>query len=539
MSTNPWNIPDKPRSILLIAAALMGMFLVWWPQIPLGIPNEWVWNRHTAPTDVWEWLERLLPAALIGAGLFAWATLGCRKSNERAVENTSIVRWTSLLVGLVAMTLSWQWALQQSAPAPYRDIKPLWIVYDKYASGYFYEAAFQIESAESLLAGYEDRMREGDVLHVGTHPPGLFMVNLAALDLARRHSSLVTLLKCVRPAETERAFRQLELEAGLAAPLTESQLAALHLVSLFTSVSAALTVLPVFLMGYLLSGPAAAKLVGWKSACLYATIPAIAVFMPKSDVVYPLTMTTFLALSCAALICNRTWIRVTAATIAGITLFAGMLLSLAHLPGVVVLSGFVVLFVWQRDVCDLRRVGVSAAIILSAWAVCVVVFSMKTHCNLPVVWKLNLTNHEGFYETSTRTWWKWTLVNPLELALSVGLPLTFLVISSARQSVSELIGAFKSRKPIVRSMSMMSAFAATWCVLWLSGKNMGEAARLWCFLMPWLAIAGGLSLMTPSVKSDLVKNGGGEVMMQPFGLLLLLQLMTAVATVSRVNGFSI
>ena len=26
---------------------------------------------------------------------------------------------------------------------------------------------------------------------------------------------------------------------------------------------------------------------------------------------------------------------------------------------------------------------------------------------------------------------------------------------------------------------------ATWLVLWLSGKNMGEAARLWLLFMPW------------------------------------------------------
>ena len=26
---------------------------------------------------------------------------------------------------------------------------------------------------------------------------------------------------------------------------------------------------------------------------------------------------------------------------------------------------------------------------------------------------------------------------------------------------------------------------AVWVLLWLSGKNMGEAARLWLILMPW------------------------------------------------------
>src|SRR5262249_50371344 len=98
--------------------------------------------------------------------------------------------------------------------------------------------------------------------------------------------------------------------------------------------------------------------------------------------------------------------------------------------------------------------------------------------NLPAVWWLNLQNHAGFYSHFSRTWWKWLLVNPIEFAFAAGGPRGG---SAARVAVLQV--------PVHGRAAPQHVWAglATLGLLWLSGKNMGEAARLWIFLMPGLA----------------------------------------------------
>ncbi|MBT5019369.1 MAG: hypothetical protein HON04_11570, partial [Planctomicrobium sp.] len=46
-----------------------------------------------------------------------------------------------------------------------------------------------------------------------------------------------------------------------------------------------------------------------------------------------------------------------------------------------------------------------------------------------------------------------------------------------------------------------------WSILWISGKNMGEAARLWIFLMPYAVLVASFSIETlMQSKSKLVSR---------------------------------
>ncbi|OYW19879.1 MAG: hypothetical protein B7Z55_08105, partial [Planctomycetales bacterium 12-60-4] len=71
-----------------------------------------------------------------------------------------------------------------------------------------------------------------------------------------------------------------------------------------------------------------------------------------------------------------------------------------------------------------------------------------------------------------------------------------------------------------------------WGLLWLSGKNSGEAARLWLLLMPGLVWLAGQSLVqrhsgsTPTLL-DLRRALGS----------LILALIVCILTVHRVGGF--
>ncbi len=558
VSTKPWKQVCGLYTGMLILAAVIGAFIIWCPLIPAGIPEQWEWQRHLVPVDALDWLERFLPASVVGVFYFGLARIGHQwfsrltaRRGQPASGSVEVNRrtWRHILVGtafvlaVTGLTGFWQIAVQQAAPSPHRNVKPYWIVYDKYASGYFYEAAFKIDSAAEMLKGYDDRMREGDVLHVGTHPPGLFLMSLMALQWTEQSPALVSFLEAIRNSETERTFRELESQAGFSVPLSQNQLAALQLVFWFSAVFAALAVIPIFLLGKQLADATT----GWMAACLYGTMPAISVFSPKSDVLYTLTGMLFLWLACAAVYQSRAVTRMAIAVAAGMMLFVGMVLSLAHLPVIVVAFVFVALVIWHRGHGRLASLATGLVLLLISWLCCVVLFALATDCNLLIVWKQNLTNHEGFYDTSTRTWWKWALVNPVELALSVGFPLCAVACVAVWTSFRGALIHFAQRQPIAPIAAMVAASAITWVALWLSGKNMGEAARLWCFLMPWLALAAAAGLNCITDAGQQVEPGNSlsqaiqrhEQQSTLFRLLFILQLLTCVSTVARINGFSI
>lgn len=529
------RLPDcklNCRQVLSLSLALSGCILLISPLMPLGVPDEWVWTRHALPSSPIEWLDRLVLPLTGAAALLVVVQLGHHLLRRPAFGRTAMA-----LICLAASTVFWHWAVQQSAPSPHRELKPLWILYDKYASGYFFEAAFHTTSVQELLQNYESRMREGDVLHVGTHPPGLFLLSHAALKLTDSCPGLVKLLESVRSRPSEQLFRDLEGNARFERPMTRSQLAALQFVSILGRGAAAFTVVPIFFLAAALAGqqrmPDVAT--GWRAASLYATIPVISIFMPRSDVIYPLTATAFLALACLALQSSVFWRQTSLAIGGAMILFLGLLLSLAHLPAVIVLLGFVFL----RNLNSNRQQRmIQVRILLSGlitFVACVAVWYLVTDCNLAAIWKLNLTNHAGFYDQSPRTWWMWLWVNPLELAFAVGWPLFIVSVLHWKSAVAHAASAM-IRQLNVNSdgIAFLASSAVTWTALWLSGKNMGEAARLWCFLTPWLAIAAAMP--TTSTTAPNSPTAGSD---SGWRIILLVQILTAIITVGRVNGYSL
>ena len=120
--------------------------------------------------------------------------------------------------------------------------------------------------------------------------------------------------------------------------------------------------------------------------------------------------------------------------------------------------------------------------------------------DLPGVWIQNFRNHAGFYEQYSRTYLSWLVVNPIELALAIGTPVFLYAVSTW----------LSGTKGSLRTGRSLASFRL-WCfvtlaVLWLSGKNSGEAARLWLFLMPWLLWVCGRE---PEIKAKIV-NGPGQ-----------------------------
>lgn len=533
------------------------IWLMWFTDWPLGVDGEWTWKRHAGFGSLLEAADRLLPALLSGSVLVFWARYG-----ERRIDHARRLQTVSLYSVLLLIAGLWITNVQTAAPQSHRNIKPYWVLYDPGASGYFMEAAFEISSVDVFLAGYEERMQEGEVLHVGTHPPGLFLLSSFCLNACETSPQLVSFLNAFENRDVREAFHEVESAAHLRPPLNRTQLPALQMLSGLTTLFCILTVVPIAVLARLCFP----RRTAWIMTCLCTTAPCLAVFLPKSDLLFPLTGTAILVLAVAAMQGGRwLWLSIPA----GVMLWLGLTLSLAHLPVVAVLiaySGFRIVFLSRGSgqgsgsaLISPVSAATTAATVFSLMVVVVALlcvwFLSATGCNLWNVWQLNLKNHSGFYDQFPRTWWKWLFENPLELSFALGLPLAGFaaagVLRCSRQLFSHVrsplvadAGLNDNKSQLLIRVPLCLAIALTWAALWISGKNQGEAARLWCFLVPWFALcAGGLleTLEHAAVRKRAFPESSvssqPDLFRQTTTVLLACQLAASLATVSRVSGF--
>ncbi len=501
--------------LLILFTTVIGAVLLLAPWPPLGVAGEWVWPRHSLPTDVFEALDRLIWPLICGSLVVAFGVQG-----ERRIAGVGRIQRGLLLLGLTGLSFLWLNAVRQAAPSPHRELRPIWILYDKYASGYFFQATFKVTSTQRMLADYESRMAEGDVLHEGTHPPGLLLLNRGCLRLAESFPEIVRFSEALQNQETARMFRDVEAASRIARPLSRSEFAALHLSSLFSTLFAAMTVIPVFGLTRRITDSRTA----WRAAALMITVPTIGIFVPRSDVLYACSGTMLAWATIAAILTEHRTARWLRALLSGFAVFGCLLLSLAHVPVLVMLSVFAVGFVlcdWKHRISQTLETTLLAA---ASFFIACGIWQLGTHCNLLHVWRMNLANHAGFYSQSVRTWAAWFAVNPIELAMAVGLPMAALAIGTLLQAIRSSLNS--NLKNLTHGHLFAFACALTWTLLWLSGKNMGEAARLWCFLTPWLAIVAAQGVAADSVNAK-----------TNWPLLLIAQLFTAALTAGRVSGF--
>jgi len=531
--------------LTLIVSSLAAACVLWFGAFPLGVRGEWEWSRVEPAIPLWLSIVPPLIAAIL---YLAFVRFGARRIEHS--RRWAVWMW---LAGLSIAGFAWLWIIQESAPQGYQLSKAAWVLYFRGSSGYFSEAHDNATDLTACLAGYEKKMAEGDVLHIGTHPPGLIVAFRGLMGICHAVPSLVDLAGALEPDSVCGALDALEQTSAV--PVSRVDRAVLWLAALFVHVSAALCVVPLFGLLRRTNSASAA----WIAASFWPAVPALAVFLPKSDCMYPVLATAFLWLWLSGLgrgskiLCG----------LAGIALFLGMTLSLAFLPvAFLALVTTICGFLRRGRAKDFER-GAPAASpqapgrpaglafryaewrslipavacgaagfsvpVVAAWAV--------LKLNLFAVWRLNMLNHAHFYRQFPRTWWKWALINPVEFSMAAGVPLAVLALWSMWRELRF------SHSP---AKAPAWAFLATFAILWLSGKNMGEAARLWIFLVPILIwVAGsifesgvprsgsesGLSIVPPQAAWEFSPSGWG------WTCLLGLELALAVVTVTRVAGF--
>lgn len=506
--------------LALVSAASLA--LLWLTNLPLGVPGEWTWDR--IPFEGREWTVLLLGgiSALVVGALY----LGLTLFGARRLESAGRGETAAWLLALFVGGFAWLWAVQESpAQVQYTLAKAPMVLYWRGTEGYFDQARYVMTDVPTYLRAYEGRMAEGDVLHMGTHPPGLMLFHRVCLDLCTASPALRDLLLRTQPASFRDSLDVIEqTESGTVRAITAADRAALWLVALITQAVAAATVVPL----YLLVRRNHPRPASWCAAALWPLVPALAVFLPKSDALFPFFGALFL----------WAWLEGFArksyglCLLAGFVFFLSMFLSLAILP-VAAAAGLLTL--WESVACSaeervetpFRATATCVAAALAGWVLPVIAVRVLGHLNLLAVWQWNYRNHAAFYSKYARTYWKWLLANPLELVFAVGAPL---MLAAAIGFWSSLRGGWRKR-----SMGPYWALTASWLLLWLSGKNEGEAARLWLVLMPWPVWLTAGFFGAPPAKPVSTKRASPTT--RTTLALFVAQIVVCLGTVTRVTGF--
>ncbi|MBD3672718.1 MAG: hypothetical protein HUJ26_04250 [Planctomycetaceae bacterium] len=503
----------------VIASVLLSIYLFLFSSIPLGVPGEWEWPRvDWSPADGTNFLliglAVCLPASLGWWGFVRWGA--------HRLESTT--GQTPLLLALMVLGGGLLVNVFQILPAQTAFPKS-WVLYYPNMSGYYHLARYEIETTEEFLATYEDRMAEGDVLHIGTHPPGLFLVNRGLWNLCRTSPALTQTVNNLMFGTTQDQFDQLEQNQRSAGhAVSDTDRAAVWLSMLLTELISVGTVIPLFwLMCRYVSRETA-----WLTAAFWPLVPALSVFLPKSDTIFPCLGVLFLSLWVSSEE-SRSPGR---AALAGLVFWCGSMLSLALVPigliaGVSSLWRVVRTRFHSTEEMDVPRsepwkpMMVTAGVSVSVFLALTLLMGFLFDLNLFSVWLWNYRNHAAFYDQFTRTYGTWLWVNLSETFFAVGAPLVIAAVGGVMTSI-------RSARP---TYPLLCGSLIVWGAIWLSGKNSGEAARLWLVFFPIVFLWAARFL----------ENIPGENReRQKFALRLLgFQLVICVVTVLRVKGFFI
>jgi methylthioxylose transferase len=456
-------------------------------RFPLGVPGEWEWLRLPAgPAAIDVALAAL--AVLAYAGV---AALGFRSLAARATP----MREGLAVAGLLAASTAMLAVVPSGAPEGYGLAKWSLVLYAPSSTGYYTVAKREVRDAGRFLADYPDWIRRQDALHVGTHPPGLFLVEHALLaafearpDRARR---VVDLL----PATVVAGFRVINDNDRREVLLPPADQAALGLTGALTLLACAATVVPLYALARAyMPAPSA-----WAAATLWPLVPSAILFQPDADTAFPLLSASALALASYAGRPDAPKSRgLVIATAAGVLLAAGMAFTLAFLP-VGLIAGIVLLT--APGVGHGRRLALVAAT-GAGFLAPTLAFWLATGADPFVIWWWNQRNHARFYQQSPRTYRAWVLANPIELAVALGIPPTLWAIAGL---------AWPRDVPRVAWATL-----AVLAFLTLGGRNLSEVARIWLPFFPPLLVAAGHGLSRlgagPGTLAGVVLTLGAETL---------------------------
>lgn len=511
----------RGRLVVVVLLTLVSWVILSAPTIPLGIPGEWTWARRT--------LAEIDPLAVIRTLSLCggyWTAVVWRERSHKGPAVICVIAFL-WLNGLLYMQPDFQGLSR--APT---------VLYYKRTEGYFWQAAYEVEDSKEFLAGYRAAISTGNdpdrYLHIGTHPPGLTLGYRALLTLYTSSPGLTNAVLALEPASMKEAFEALGQFPTPHGQFTRAEEATLWTATLLTLLAVAGACWPIYRLTARMCDPVTA----WRAAAIWPLVPSLLVFFPKSDLLCPILATT----SCWLWLDGWSRLRLWRCVLAGAGFFCGLMLTLALAPVALLLVIQTVLERWTRKATFRERTAMGdiecVLAALLGFVTPLSALSIWGTSNLMAIWLQNLKNHGMFYDHNPRSYLGWLVVNPLEAALALGVPLACGVVMG-------FVSVWKRRSQIATheataiAFSQSTAWFAVWSILWLSGKNMGEAARLWIFLAPWPVMTAlvGWSTLRLAQSSAGSANVGGLSDKQVWRLLLTLQIITCIWTMWSVDGF--
>ena len=512
-----WRI----EATILVACCVVTIGVLWWTEIPLGVPDEWTWPRIAySPEHVFGWIISGIVA--VPFFLFFWIGAG-------RIGRVDWFEKSFWLTGAFVCASVWIWFAEAANPIPLGHSRDALVVYYPRMSGYFYEAKTDERKIGQFLAEYKAEMEKGDYLHIGTHPPGLTIL-FRGLRVICLSPTIRNFLISIEPETLRLAFNEMLIPS---AKISATDRAAIHLWILLVNAMAAFTLVPMFFVGRAFFGDVAA----WKTIAFWPLVPAVCIFLPKSDVLFPAFAVSIFACWIWSLTTTNVTVRVLAAAMAGLLFFVSIVMSLAFLT-IAVLAGVTFLMtVIRGGLAEFRnqwpRLSLAVISVGVTFLGATILFSVLGKINLFEIWYLNYQNHGRFYDFNDRTYIAWLCANPFELMFAVGLPIAFLVVMSVFRNRSE----YKS----MSQFELLLPWLIVWGILWITGKNMGEGARLWNLLYPFviLSLAGSWRQTDHENSASNESLVGSSQPMWLWGIALAAQIMVCLATTTRIDGFDL
>lgn len=487
-------------------------------RLPLGVAGQWEWGRIDQATS---WIE-FLTTVLSVVAYVAFVAWGARWM--------IVSTWTrrAALLALVLGGFSVQMTVQQVG---FGLAKWPFVLFHESSSGYYTAAKRDVISAGDFLARYDQIQTEYQKrygpLHLATHPPGLVLLHYEALRLCEANPALTRFLFVLQPQSVRDGFGAVSV--GAAIPPADQ--ASIWLVAILSQLASALTVIPIYFLARRGCGPVAP----WLAAALWPLVPAVTVFMPKSDVFYPLFAASCVALAVAGRTSAGRW---TCGAASGVVLCMGMFLTF----GLISIFPLTILAIAVSEGVPSEATVRSTASKATGFVVGFLAtqfFWMLVGHNLPATWWRCFRIHATFYTPgqigANRTYWPWVAWNLAEFAVAAGIPLIVAAVSASvwlfRQRPQVLAtganGSVECEGPRCTNVTILGVVAASWLTvlaLDLSGKNLGEVARLWMFLMPFACVAAAVAIERLPSRWPVI-------------LLLVLQAIQTVVFAASVQGF--
>ena len=341
----------------------------------------------------------------------------------------------------------------------------------------YFQMAAQIDDVRAFLRHYPERMSRFP-MHGATHPAGWPLKFHQAIVIGRSAAGTAVAAATAFALGAEPAAAR-ALAADVARrPLTDPETAGLWIVVL--SVLLALMALPAAV--YFAARAHEAPRIAFRAAGLAAALSAPLLFFPDVDVLHPTL----------AVVAAGCWLRSERpgkarwAFLAGIFIAQLAALSFGNLVVIPILALQSVLS-WKRRQTgawfEVRRFGALLLPLVLLW-----IGAAAVGHDLGAVFAAALGHHRD--TLARRTGWLWTLLNPLEFLMLMGIPITAWLLRATPwwhhpQAAKKL-----------RMDPEAALFGATLLVMLaldFSGGTKGEAGRLWMLFMP-LLVAGAAAL---------------------------------------------